>query len=370
MLNHKRKSIFICHNYKDESFSSMSFHLANELANEGFSVVFFSYRPYFEKPIKKKIGKGEIEILSWPGGLRPTSWKAVYLFTKYFLQHTPAIVISHFAASNISITISKIISFGRAKTIEHYHTISAGFSSDSLFSKLKVFRKAVFYHLFCSTVVCPSSLAAAELSTIFGYYKFVIIPNALQDLNYKATKNEINFDHLSERVILFIGRKHPVKGLDILLEAFKKYCFETDARNLKLKIIGVSPNEIEEYSNLPGLEVVGKIDYLDVCQNIQKSFAVIIPSVIDNLPTVGIEALMYGKLLLISKNTGLSDYLSENDCIKFDSNISEIKKQFNRIQNMEYTTYERLCLNARKAYEANFNIEKYINNFKKKLNDQ
>jgi hypothetical protein len=50
------KTIIIAHNYSEESFSAMSYHLAHHLASLGNRVIFISHRPYFsEKRIIKKV---------------------------------------------------------------------------------------------------------------------------------------------------------------------------------------------------------------------------------------------------------------------------------------------------------------------------
>lgn len=114
------KTIVIAHNYSESSFATMSYHLSHHLANLGNRVIFISHHPYFsEKQIIKK-GKGEVIVCSWPTEKRPTSIKDFFWYAKLYLKYKPEIVIGHFVGSNITVSVSKILSFGKVK---HSNTI-------------------------------------------------------------------------------------------------------------------------------------------------------------------------------------------------------------------------------------------------------
>ena len=147
------KTIVIAHNYSESSFATMSYHLSHHLANLGNRVIFISHHPYFsdEQIIKK--GKGEVIVCSWPTKKRPTSIKDFFWFAKLYLKYKPEIVIGHFVGSNITVSVSKILSFGKVKTFEYYHTLSTQILEDlskiSLKQRLLFVRKKIFYKLFC-----------------------------------------------------------------------------------------------------------------------------------------------------------------------------------------------------------------------------
>ena len=102
------KTILIAHNYSENSFATMSYHLAHHLADMGHKVVFISHKPFFlEKQFIKKV-KGEIIVYSWPTQKRPTSVIDAIWFSKIYLKYKPEIIIAHFVGSNITISLSKI----------------------------------------------------------------------------------------------------------------------------------------------------------------------------------------------------------------------------------------------------------------------
>ena len=105
---------------------------------------------------------------------------------------------------------------------------------------------------------------------------------------------------------------------------------------------------------------MGKLEYQEVDNYIQKSDFIIIPSKMDNLPTVGLEALMNSTPLLISSKTGLSEYLKNNEnCYLFLPEVESIIEVFEKVEN-NFINYEYLSKNARQSYVDNFSMDKYI----------
>jgi hypothetical protein len=162
------KTILIAHNYTENSFSAMSFHLAHHLAEEGNRVVYISHKPFFKdvKIITKD--KGEIIVFSWPSERRPTSFNDFLWFAKIYFMYKPEIIIGHFVGSNIAIIVSKFLSFGRVKSYVYYHTLRNQILMDSKNSFIKneylFLRKKLFYEIFCDNIICPSELAKKRFS--------------------------------------------------------------------------------------------------------------------------------------------------------------------------------------------------------------
>jgi glycosyltransferase involved in cell wall biosynthesis len=350
------KTILIAHNYSEKSFASMSYHLANDLAENNYRVVFMSHRPYFGKPKIVKKNKGEIILISWITRGRPTGIRNLFWFSKIYLKYKPSLVIGHFASSNITILVSKILSFGKVKTFEYYHTIS-DLSKLTSKQKLLLWRKKFFYKLFCDVIICPSILAQNDLKKHFNVSKSKVILNAISD-RFVENQNQ-NSEPI---VISYLGRLEKSKGIIDLIIAFKKYKETNENSNLILNIAGSGNEEIEIkklIENVPEIVFYGFLNYDKIDEFINRGNYTIIPSTIDNLPTVGIESLMLQIPLLISNTIGLSDYLSDGfDCLKFDPNIDSIIKVFEKID--FFNSKNILSTNARKTYLKLFQPTVYI----------
>ena len=98
---------------------------------------------------------------------------------------------------------------------------------------------------------------------------------------------------------------------------------------------GIQESEIKELaSNNEAINYVGHLTYDKIDTYLNQSHFTIIPSKIDNLPTVGLESLMNQTPLLISNNTGLTRYLvDEKDCFKFDATIDSMVSLFEKVEN-------------------------------------
>ena len=363
------KTILIAHNYSETSFSAMSFHFAHHLANLGHKVVFISHKPYFSENKIIKTENGEINLFSWSSENRPTSFADFIWFYKIYKQNKPDIVIGHFVGSNISILVSKILSFGRVRTFEYYHTLSEQILIDlkkvSLKQKLFFFRKRIFYKLFCDQLVCPSQLAKEDLKLFFGVTNSFVLLNPMLD---RFTKKRT---HSKDSItISFLGRFDPSKGVNDLIEAFLKYKDKNPSSKIILNIAGGGRQaaEIEKLTQKSeAIQYIGYLEYDKIDSYLNNSNFTIIPSKFDNLPTVGLESLMNQTPLLISNNTGLTHYLVDGkDCFKFDSTVESMMDLFKKVDN-NFDCYPQMSTEARATFIDKFSIQSYNENFSNKI---
>ncbi len=357
------KTILIAHNFNQTSFASLSYHLAHHLADIGYKVIFISHKPYFsEKQIIKK-EKGEIVIYSWPTQKRPTSVRDAIWFAKIYLKYKPEVIIAHFVGSNITISLSKILSLGKTKTFEYYHTLRNQIIEDIRKETWKQSfffnRKKIFYKLFCDVIICPSELANKDLKLFYTNKKGIVILNPMSDrFNNKI---EIQKDSI---VISYLGRLDPSKGLIELICAFEAYKKKTTNSKIILNIAGSGSLELEIkelVKNNHSIQFVGGLSYDKIDSYLNKSHFTIIPSKIDNLPTVGLESMMNHTPLLISNTTGLSEYLIDGkECFKFDPTIDSMILLFENVEN-NFELGEQMGKDARAAFLDKFSMEEYCN---------
>jgi glycosyltransferase involved in cell wall biosynthesis len=361
------KTILIAHNYSKDSFSYMSYEVANYLSRNNFKVIFISHNPFFNKIKKVKYKNGELIITSWSSKNRPTGIKDVICFLKIYKKYKPDYIIGHFVGANISILISKIISFGKAKCFIYYHTLSNQIGRDrqsNLFKKqFNHFRKKIFYKLFVNLYLCPSELAKKDICETFNINpnNTRVILNAIEDRN----KNRINT--YNPKLITYLGRLDPSKNVTLLVESFIEFKMKNPTSDLRLNIAGSGPKSKEISSicyKYSFLNFKGAIPYEKVDDLISNSAYTIIPSLSDNLPTVGIESLMNGTPIIISNKTGLSKYcFNGKNSIVFNPIKSELIKIFEKISNE--IPNEKIRSEARNLFEKKFNINTYSKEIEK-----
>ncbi len=363
------KTILFAHNYSKDSFSAMSYYFAHHLANIGHKVIFISHKPYFSEKKIIKTERGEITLYSWSSEKRPTSIADFIWYTKIYKEHKPDIIIGHFVGTNISFMVSKVLSLWKTKTYEHYHTLSNQILTDlhkvSLKQKLFFYRKKIFYNIFCDQIVCPSQLAKEDLEKFFGFKNNFVLLNPMADRF--VTKEFISSDSIS---ISFLGRFDPSKGIIELVQAFLKYKKEHLNSKIILNIAGSGSldSEIKDLIvNNKAINYIGFLTYDKIDDYLNQSHFTIIPSIIDNLPTVGLESLMNQTPLLLSNNTGLSNYLVDGkDCFKFDPTIESIISLFDKVEN-HFDSYEQMSFEARKTFIEKFSLKSYCEDFSKAI---
>lgn len=355
------KTIVIAHNYSEISFAAMSYHFANYLASIGNKVIFISHKPYFEVEKTININSGSLIICSWSTQKRPTGIKDFVWYSKIHIKYKPDIIIGHFVGSNITILTSKILSFGKVKTFEYYHTLTKQLLADkpkvTLKQKLLFLRKKIFYNFFCDVLICPSELAEKDLENFFKSKKGLVLLNAMNDRFEK--KSKISDDLI---VISYLGRLDASKGVLDFIEAFTIYKQEFSNSKIILNIAGSGSQEtliIQKAKNNPAINFLGSLSYDLIDDYLNKSHFVIIPSKFDNLPTVGLEALMNKTPVLISNSTGLSEYLTDDkDSFKFDPNTYAMVSLFKKVEN-NFQNYEEMSKNARITFLEKFSINNY-----------
>lgn len=361
------KTILIAHNYTENSFASMSFNLAHHLAEMGNRVIFISHKPFFKEAEIIKKGNGKVIVMSWSSEKRPTSFKDVLWYIKIYLKYRPQVIIGHFVGINISILVSKLLSIGKVKTYAYYHTLRKQILADSKKSTIKrnflFFRKEIFYKLFCDVIICPSKGAKTDLETFFSVANGVVVLNPVSDrfLN--------KLDKLGDKIIIsYLGRLDPSKGIIDLIRAFDIFKIKNKNSKIVIHIAGTGSQKIEVEKlteNNNSIKYYGGLEYKEIDQYLNASDFTIIPSKFDALNMVGIESMMNSTPLLISKSTGLSNYLIDGEeCFKFDSNIDAMVSLFEKVED-SIEKQEQMSIDARSTYLKLFSMDSYCEKISK-----
>ncbi|WP_264522001.1 glycosyltransferase family 4 protein [Flavobacterium sp. N1994] len=364
------KTVLIAHNYSVTTFSAMSYYFAHHLADTGHKVIFISHKPFFSEKQMVKTEKGEIHLYSWSSEKRPTSIADFIWFSKIYREHKPDIVIGHFVGTNISFIVSKLLSFWKVKTYEHYHTLSDQILTDlkkmSLKQRLLFFRRKLFYPIFCDQIICTSQLGKEDLESFFGAKNSFVLLGPMVDRF--ESKKPISKDSI---IISFLGRLDPSKGVIDLIEAFFKYKQKNPSSKISINIGGSGRLEAEIKELIKdndSINFVGPLTYDKVDDYFNQSHFSIIPSKIDNLPTVGLESLMNQTPILISNNTGLTQYLVDGkDCFKFDANVDAMISLLEKVEAKFEDCHEQMSIEARKTFMDKFSVKTYCEDFSKAI---
>ncbi|MBF0282123.1 MAG: glycosyltransferase [Zetaproteobacteria bacterium] len=204
---------------------------------------------------------------------------------------------------------------------------------------LKKYKKIAYLNLFFRNRM-PNNLVfhaitegeRESLLRQFQGHDVISIPNSI-DMD---EKNYRNLDRVKlNSTILFIGRLHPVKGVDILLEAFYKAGLE---KHWKLQIIG--PEENAEYvKSLKSfviekrledrVEFLGPVFGEEKLKILQSAWVHVLPSYSEVVGMVNLEASKCKVPSITTHETGLLDWEKGGGYL-IHPNVEQIAESINK----------------------------------------
>ncbi len=145
-----------------------------------------------------------------------------------------------------------------------------------------------------------------------------VIYNSVPELNYLIDREEfrkkfqIESDFLN---LLFVGRLHPVKGIEVLLKAVSQA--KAQGKRLRLRIAGEGAIKSELETQVQDLNLNNEVSFLGAVNNpaewMAASDALILPSYDEGLPTVLVEAYRAGLPVIASNIPGVRDVIIEGE---------------------------------------------------------
>jgi glycosyltransferase involved in cell wall biosynthesis len=165
--------------------------------------------------------------------------------------------------------------------------------------------------------------------------KIAIIPNGLElsedDLPTKGVfrrKFGIGDD---EKIILYLGRIHKIKGIDILVKAFKKVIEEVD--NVKLVVVGPDDGYLRELkSEIKSLQIENKILIPGPLYGIDKLEAYVdadvyvLPSRYEIWGMTVLESIACQTPVIVTENCGTADYVRDKAGLVVQANFNQLSK--------------------------------------------
>ncbi|MFC4738423.1 glycosyltransferase [Flavobacterium ponti] len=209
----------------------------------------------------------------------------------------------------------------------------------------KKLKKYLYLNIILKSILKKTKIIHAitekEKNNIFNltkHPKIIEIPNLI---NIDKT-NSLKYDP-KEEYILFLGRFHAVKGIELLVEAFEKI----DNKNIKLYLVGFKNDycmSILELINKKGLNK--RIRYYGEAKGIEKNIlyanakAFVAPSFSEVIGMVNLEAASFKTPVITTYNTGLSKQWNKNGGFLINPVLEELVKTLNIVCTMH--TNERI----------------------------
>ena len=192
----------------------------------------------------------------------------------------------------------------------------------------------------------------------FPHVKTAFLPIEVEDVFEEKT------DKASDRVRFLIpGSYYPHKGFHVALQAI--VMMEAKGfRNYEAVFCGYGyggeyyetiSRACSKYDNIRLLGELGKEELYD---RISQADCVIVPSLFDAGPLTAVEALMYGKAVIVSDSCGISGFIEDcnNGFVFSNEDYEELFKRMLIVYH-DKTALGELCRRGRDVYKRNFSKE-------------
>jgi glycosyltransferase involved in cell wall biosynthesis len=161
-----------------------------------------------------------------------------------------------------------------------------------------------------------------------------------------------------KKYFVYFGRLSPEKGILDLIKAMLgiKYV---------LKIVGTGPseNELKDYvlsNKIPNVTFVGFKKGIELQQIVSLSRAVVIPSKwYENCSYSGMEAMSYGKPLIVSNKGGLPEFVDNGKNGFIFSNQEELKSDLLQMIQLSDSEYKKMSQRSVSRAMTMFNADDY-----------
>ena len=211
----------------------------------------------------------------------------------------------------------------------------------------------IFYRDIVDRVIAIARHNYDDLQNLYGVpaSKVVLIPNGLKDEFRPVSQEEKQalrkqfYIQENEKLLLFVGRVTPVKGVRYLVRAFQELLKER--RDIRLLIVGEGLEaDFKEYLSLT-YPFYSKISFAGFVPK-EKLAAIytlvdigIVPSVHEEFGYVAAEMLMYGVPLVVNETTGLKEIVQDGINGSYfhirkedeEASVSELKDKINELLN-------------------------------------
>ena len=166
---------------------------------------------------------------------------------------------------------------------------------------------------------------------------------------YGKFRSKFNIDE-NDKLILFVGRIHEIKGLGLLIDAFNDLVNQDSEENslegngednghsIKLAIVGPDDgylteleDKIEEYSLEENVIITGPLYNEEKQEALVDCDLFVMPSKYESFTTSGLEAMACSKPLVLTKNNHIHDWVDGNVGLACEDNKDSLREAIGKV---------------------------------------
>lgn len=237
---------------------------------------------------------------------------AIYRILKYIRVFKCDIIHTHLFYSNIYGRIAAWLA-GVPVVVSSLHNPDYTYEANSgIYFKIRKFLDRITGRRINDCFIAVSDAVKNDFLTNFGFDNIITLYNGIE-LGALESNRPI-LDKKGEITILNVGRLHPQKGQDVLIEAFN--LLSNAYPNLKLLIAGAGQRE-EYLKNLTaGYGLTNKVEFLGKHSEIKKILNLadifVLPSLYEGFGIALIEAMAFGIPVVATSVGGVNEIIEDN----------------------------------------------------------
>ena len=162
-----------------------------------------------------------------------------------------------------------------------------------------------------------------------------------------------------DKLIIFIGRVHEIKGLDLLIDAFKELADSDD--DVKLAIVGPDDGYMDALNlRIAECDLSDKVIVTGPLYKSEKQEALVdcdlfvMPSKYESFTTSGLEAMACGKPLVLTKNNHIHDWVDGSVGLACDDDKMSLKDAMAEVLFDEELS-KKFGMNGRRLIQEKYN---------------
>lgn len=162
-----------------------------------------------------------------------------------------------------------------------------------------------------------------------------------------------------DKLIIFIGRVHEIKGLDLLIDAFKELADSED--DVKLAIVGPDDGYLDALNlRIAECDLSDKVIVTGPLYKREKQEALVdcdlfvMPSKYESFTTSGLEAMACGKPLVLTKNNHIHDWVDGSVGLACDDDKMSLKDAMAEVLFDEELS-KKFGMNGRRLIQEKYN---------------
>lgn len=213
-----------------------------------------------------------------------------------------------------------------------------------------------------------SSTARETFNHMFHDMCRNVLMLGIPDAAFQVTQN---IPSRGKIVFAVIGTIYPIKAQHIFVSAAMNMM---DSQNAEFWIIGKSADEnyyqkikdMQRFQN--HIKFLGELTRKELYGVFREIDVVVCTSPYESLPTVIIEAMMFGKICITTKNTGIAEYIQTgvNGYVIPAENVWALSETMEKIMDHR-DSLNKIKVAARKTYEKYFTLEAFGMHLQKAL---